>query len=88
MRRGANTIKLPTKRLSRRELEVLTLLATGYRPYQIPRVLSIRLETVKDYIKRACRKLQAADKTHAVALAVALGLVTPFGRGIPKDAAK
>lgn len=81
-------IKIPTEALARREVEVMTLTAIGNTRGEISEALSLSKETVKDYIARSCRKLHAVNKTHAVALAVTLGLITPFKRRSPKQAAK
>jgi LuxR family transcriptional regulator, quorum-sensing system regulator BjaR1 len=81
-------IKMPTENLARREIEVMTLTAIGKTRPEISQVLHLSKETVKDYIARSCRKLHAVNKTHAVALAVTLGLITPFKRRTPKDTAK
>jgi DNA-binding CsgD family transcriptional regulator len=77
-----------TEKLTRREIEVMTLTAIGKKRNDISQSLSISEGTVKDYIARACHKLHAVNKTHAVALAVAMGLITPFARKNQKDAAK
>ena len=88
MTRAKSTTKMPTKRLTQREIEVITLTAVGKTRGEISQRLSISEETVKDYIFRACRKLHAVNKTHSVALAVTLGLITPFGRRNPRGATK
>lgn len=88
MKRGKNIIKPPAKKVTRREIEVLTLTATGKTRGEISQILSISEETVKDYVVRACRKLYAINKTHAVALAMTLGIITPFERTNQKTARK
>lgn len=80
MNRAKEGMTAPTAKLTRREHEVMTLTAIGKTRNEISRSLSISEETVKDYIVRACRKLRAVNKTHAVALAVTLGLITPYER--------
>lgn len=87
MRRAKRGIT-PAAKLTRREIEVMTLTAMGKTRGEISQSSSISKETVKDYAVRACRKLHAVNKTHAVALAVTLGLITPFKRRNLKDAAK
>lgn len=79
-------IDMPTEKLARREIEVMTLTAVGKTRPEISQILCLSKETVKDYIVRSCRKLHAVNKTHAVALAVTLGLITPFIRRTSKDA--
>ena len=81
-------IKMPTEELARREIEVMTLTAIGKTRGEISQTLHLSKETVKDYIHRACSKLHAVNKTHAVALALTLGLITPFKWRTPRDMAK
>lgn len=88
MRRTGIGTKTPTEKLTRREIEVMTLTALGKTRSAISQTLSISEETVKDYIVRACRKLNATNKTHAVALAVTLRLITPCKQRSHKDATK
>ena len=66
-------IRLPAQKLTPREVEVMTLIARGKTRNEISQILSISEETVKGYIKKACRKLNAANKTHATVLACMLG---------------
>ncbi len=80
-------MKKPTEDLTRREVEVLTLLATGASRRAISQLLSLSEETVKEYITRASKRLGAANKTHAVALALALGIITPFNQDRPPSTA-
>jgi DNA-binding CsgD family transcriptional regulator len=88
MRRAKGSIKMPTETLTKREIEVMTLTATGKTRNEISQILSLSEETVKDYIVRACRKLNAVNKTHAAVLAVILGLITPYETRSPKKAGK
>lgn len=74
----------PIETLSDREVEVLTFTANGATRREIAKLLSLSGETVKDYLDRACKKLRAVNKTHAVALAVHLGIITPFGKKPPQ----
>lgn len=80
MKRGNDGIKMPTEKLTRREVEVMTLTAIGKTRSEIAQILSLSEETVKDYVIRACRKLHAVNKTHAAVLAVTLGLVVPYSK--------
>lgn len=66
---GANTA------LSRRELEVLELLAEGKSNKAIGLVLTISEETVKTHLKRLYEKLGAADRAQAVAIALRQQLI-------------
>ncbi len=51
--------------LTRREREVLDLLADGANNRQIARSLGISLKTVQNHVSRILDKLQAADRTQA-----------------------
>jgi DNA-binding NarL/FixJ family response regulator len=62
-------------RLTRREQEVLELLARGYANKRIARELGIAEKTVKAHIGRVLAKLGVADRTQAALLAVREGLV-------------
>ena len=61
--------------LTRREIAVLQLAATGHRNKQIARQLDITEETVKFHIKNTLSKLQANDRTHAVTIAIKRGII-------------
>jgi DNA-binding NarL/FixJ family response regulator len=61
--------------LTRREIEVLQLAASGNRNKQIARKLEITEETVKFHIKNTLSKLEANDRTHAVTIAVKRGII-------------
>jgi DNA-binding NarL/FixJ family response regulator len=61
--------------LSRRELEVLPLLAAGLTNRQIGQRLQIAEVTARDHVQHILQKLQVSDRTAAAALAVRLGLV-------------
>jgi ATP/maltotriose-dependent transcriptional regulator MalT len=61
--------------LSKRELEVLALLATGRSNQQIADELVVALDTVKKHVGRVLDKLGAANRTQAVARARELELL-------------
>jgi len=61
--------------LSRRELEVLPLLAEGLSNRQIGERLRIAEVTARDHVQKILHKLQVSDRAAAAALAVRLGLV-------------
>jgi LuxR family transcriptional regulator, maltose regulon positive regulatory protein len=61
--------------LSDRELQVLRLLAAGRSNQQIADELVVVLDTVKKHVGHILDKLGAANRTHAVARARALGLL-------------
>jgi LuxR family maltose regulon positive regulatory protein len=61
--------------LTRRELQVLELMAVGRSNLQIADELVIVLDTVKKHVGHILDKLAAANRTQAVARARALGLL-------------
>lgn len=72
LRRLAADAKLGAERtnLTLREVQVLELLAEGKSNRAIGKVLSISDETVKSHLKHLYEKLGAADRAHAVAIAL------------------
>ncbi|SDF56898.1 DNA-binding response regulator, NarL/FixJ family, contains REC and HTH domains [Lentzea fradiae] len=61
--------------LTRREYEVLTLIAEGLENQQVAAELVVSVETVRSHVKGILRKLSARDRTHAVSLAYRSGLL-------------
>ncbi len=61
--------------LTKREREVLRLLADGLRNEEIGRRLNIAGETARAHIRNAMRKLDADTRTHAVAMALRESLI-------------
>jgi DNA-binding NarL/FixJ family response regulator len=61
--------------LTRREADVLTLLAEGFTYEEIGRRLAISPETVRTHLQKASERLGASTRTHAVATAIRLGLI-------------
>ncbi len=61
--------------LTARERQIVALLADGLTSAQIGARLYLAPETVRGCIRAITRKLQARNRTHAVAIAVSLGLV-------------
>jgi DNA-binding CsgD family transcriptional regulator len=61
--------------LSKRERECLFWSAQGKATEDIATILAISPETVRIYFKRVTSKLDAANRTHALAKAVSLGLI-------------
>jgi len=59
--------------LSPREREVLALLAKGMRTQEVADRLSLSPVTVRTYVERSMEKLGAVTRTHAVAMAFAIG---------------
>lgn len=62
--------------LSRRELQVLTLIAEGYTNKQIADDLGISVRTVETHRERLMRKLNVQGTAALTKAAIALGLVT------------
>ncbi len=63
--------------LTRRELEVLALLADGYSPPAIAAKLVISIYTARGHVKNVLRKLGSHSQLEAVATARKLGLLRP-----------
>jgi DNA-binding NarL/FixJ family response regulator len=61
--------------LSPREVEILGHAANGLADKQIARQMGLQLSTVRTYWERAREKLGASNRTHAVSMLVALGII-------------
>ncbi|NIZ12872.1 autoinducer binding domain-containing protein [Phaeobacter sp. HF9A] len=70
-----NYYPAPEQPLSMRENEALSLLAEGHSRARAAEALEISEHTLRVYIEGARHKLQAQNTTHAVAKAIALGLI-------------
>ncbi|WP_309112216.1 response regulator transcription factor [Saccharothrix sp.] len=68
-------VKEAGRPLSRRELEVLRLIAEGRTAVQIAARLAISAETVRSHVTHILRKLGARDRAHAVAKAYEFSLL-------------
>ncbi len=66
----------PGSDLTRRETEVLRLLARGLSNQAIATDLDIRLATVRNHVQSVIEKLRAHSKLEAVATATRLGMLT------------
>jgi DNA-binding NarL/FixJ family response regulator len=67
----------PTQQpLSRREFQVLQLIADGLENLAIAKILFVSVETVRTHVKSILRKLGARDRTHAVAVAFRTGVLS------------
>lgn len=75
-RRQASESARSTKALSARELTVLARVAEGMTNSEIGADLGISPDTVKTHLARTLDKLNARDRTQAVARALRLGLLT------------
>jgi NarL family two-component system response regulator LiaR len=67
----------PAERLTRREREVLALIADGLSNKRIARELGISEKTVKNHVGHVLAKLGVTDRTQAALHAVRAGLVRP-----------
>lgn len=65
--------------LSPREIDVLRLVAAGNSNLEIGLHLSVSKETAKAHMKHIMAKLGANDRTHAVTLAMARGILPSLG---------
>lgn len=65
--------------LSSREIDVLRLVAAGNSNHEIGLRLSVSRETAKAHVKHIMAKLGANDRTHAVTLAMARGILPSVG---------
>ena len=72
-----SSVSLPPgiKPLSERELEVLRLLAAGLTNRQIAEQLVVSISTVKSHVHHICNKLDASNRTQAVARARQFGFL-------------
>lgn len=63
-------------KLSPRQLTILQMVANGNQDKEIGDNLKISVQTVRNHLATARRKMGARDRAHAAALAVKYGLVT------------
>lgn len=74
---GPNDNAASTHRsISRRECQVLQLVADGLENQAIAKALFVSVETIRTHVKSILRKLSARDRAHAVAIAFRLGILT------------
>jgi two-component system nitrate/nitrite response regulator NarL len=64
-----------TTPLSKREREILQMVANGSTTKEVARDLGISPHTVKTHLERIFEKLGANDRAQAVAIAIRTGLV-------------
>jgi DNA-binding CsgD family transcriptional regulator len=72
----------PDSPLTRREREILSLVATGLRTDEIAGRLTVSPETVKSHVHNAMTKLRAHTRSQAVAIALTTGQVTYTGEDL------
>lgn len=71
--------------LTRRELEVLVLIATGASAKQVAYALSITPKTAATHIERIYTKIDVSTRSDATRFAIAHGLVTPIAPGASRS---
>ncbi len=69
--------RIPYTVLTKRELQVLRLVATGMNNIEIADKLSITIKTVRAHVSNILRKLHLRDRTQATAYAWRKGIVRP-----------
>ncbi len=73
--RAGSRLSEQTQVLSRREVDVLRLLARGYSNKEIARDLQIGEETVRTHVRRIMAKLGVRRRTQAILVAMRLGMI-------------
>jgi DNA-binding CsgD family transcriptional regulator len=61
------------------ELQALTHFANGKSADEIALALGVSKSIAQHHLRVAARKLGARNRVHAVAMAVAMGLIEPWG---------
>lgn len=74
----------PRMPLSRREFQVLQLVAEGLENAAIAKILYLSVETVRTHVKSILRKLSARDRTHAVTIAFRGGILVAQAEDTPE----
>ena len=72
------TQRMPS--LSKREREIMDLLAQGMTGEQVAEHLFLSPETIKTHIRNAMNKLEANTRVHAIAIALREGFISSPGR--------
>ncbi|MGS2592067.1 response regulator transcription factor [Streptomyces hebeiensis] len=85
-RHHARRPSVPRTYITARELEVLRLAANGNSNQQIGRHLGVSTEAVNSRMRSAIRKLRVRDRTHAVAVALRIGLLGSDEVAVPEGA--
>lgn len=71
-------VQPPQPELTERELEVLSLVASGHTDTEVGDLLLISVATARTHMEHVRRKLDARSRTEAVARALTLGLIRPI----------
>jgi DNA-binding NarL/FixJ family response regulator len=69
----------PAQRLSRREIEVLRFLAEGLSTEELSARMELSINTVRNHVQKAIRRLGAHSKLEAVAIAQREGIIATIG---------
>jgi DNA-binding NarL/FixJ family response regulator len=69
--------------LTRREIEVLQLLAEGCSTKQLAETLGLSLNTVRNHVQSAINRLGAHSKLEAVSIAIRQGLISAPDTSVP-----
>ncbi|HEX2131212.1 MAG TPA: response regulator transcription factor [Actinophytocola sp.] len=80
---GPPPTRQPRQALSRREHQVLQLIADGLENQAIADLLFVSVETVRTHVKSILRKLASRDRTHAVAVAFRSGVLVVDEQPVP-----
>ena len=67
----------PVSILSKRELQVLTLVARGYTSAEIAKQIFVGVKTIETYRSRLTEKLGLRTRRDVIRFAVQMGLLTP-----------
>jgi two-component system, NarL family, response regulator len=74
---NAKSAEVLTNPLTRREQEILALIAAGKNNQEIAKLLYITIGTVRVHVHAILQKLEVRDRTQAAVLAIQKGLVAP-----------
>ena len=69
-------MKDKTNELTRREIEVLRMIAAGSSNKEIASVLNISERTVKNHISNIFKKIDVSDRTQAAVFAIKNDIIT------------
>lgn len=70
-RRSSDNIRMITNR----ERDCLNWIASGKTSYEISIILNLSEHTINNYINNACKRLNATNRTHAVAITLKSGMI-------------
>lgn len=79
MRRSIRVKSIEERKLSKREMEILRLIASGLENSEVASELGISINTVRSHLKRTYPKLDAENRAHAIHRGHQLGLLEAEG---------